>query len=70
MALAAIFAVLLPASPEAKYVCGNFEGKFSCRYEPSTPKVKGAVPTAKPRQDAAPDSAGTAGRDGARDLGK
>ena len=60
LALAAIFSVLLPASPEAKYVCGTFEGKFSCRYEPSgMPKVKGAVPTAKPRQDAAPDSAGT-----------
>jgi hypothetical protein len=39
---------LLTASAEAKYVCGVFEGKFSCRYESSgTPKVKGAVPGAR-----------------------
>ena len=53
----AVFLALLPASLEAKFVCGNFDGTFSCRRESAPPKVKGAIPTARPKQDASPDAA-------------
>jgi hypothetical protein len=56
----AVFLALLPASLEAKFVCGNFDGTFSCRRESAPPKVKGAIPTARPKQDASPDAAAPA----------
>ena len=55
----AAFLALLPASLEAKIVCGNFDGQFTCRREASPPKVKGAIPSARPSQPAAPESVGT-----------
>jgi hypothetical protein len=30
---------LLPAALEAKFVCGNFDGTFTCRREGGAPKV-------------------------------
>jgi hypothetical protein len=61
---ASVFAALLallPAPVEAKFVCGNFDGQFTCKRESGPPIVKGAVPGAAPRQDPAPDAMGTQG---------
>ena len=55
----AAIVALLPAALEAKFVCGNFDGTFTCRREGGAPKVKGAIPTAKPAPSAAPDAIGT-----------
>jgi hypothetical protein len=52
----AAFLALLPASLEAKIVCGNFDGQFTCRREASPPKVKGAIPSAQPAPSAAPEN--------------
>jgi len=44
-AVAALLSLLGPMPLKAKYVCGVFEGTYTCRYERSSkPKVKGAVP--------------------------
>lgn len=53
------FVLLLPGALEAKFVCGNFDGTFTCRREASPPKVKGAIPSAKPAPTTSPDSFGT-----------
>jgi hypothetical protein len=52
----AAFLALLPASLEAKIVCGNFDGQFTCRREASPPKVKGAIPSAQPAPSASPEN--------------
>jgi hypothetical protein len=45
LAVAVLFSVLGPSPLNAKYVCGVFEGTFTCRYESTgKPKVKGAIP--------------------------
>ena len=52
----AAFVALLPGSIEAKIVCGNFDGQYTCRRESGAPKVKGAIPTAKPAPSTSPDN--------------
>jgi hypothetical protein len=51
LAFAACLA-LPPGMAGAKFVCGNFDGTFTCKRESGAPKVKGAIPAAKPAPSA------------------
>lgn len=57
LAVAAVLALLGSEALEAKYVCGVFEGTYTCRYERSAkPRVKGAVPGKQQSDEPPPPS--------------